>query len=155
MLKFYQLKANDNLKSAALQWPGWFLRYYAGNGHTYHRFRSPEVQFTGDWTDLLYAEEGWLVASDALRKALEAEKKPEEIIHFLPLQVSNGNETRAYWLVHFPYRKDVYAWRKWQYDDEMALIHQPPLDEECGERHGDFLSISPSRRLRTSGDCTR
>ncbi|MFW5658589.1 MAG: hypothetical protein ACOCZ8_01285 [Bacteroidota bacterium] len=143
MPKFFQLKAGDDQAKHPVQWPGWFLRYYNGNGNTYHRFRSPNVNYDGPLTDLLYCEEGWLLGSAKLRDTLKAHKLDEEVVHFHPVEVHAGDQTETYFLIHFPYRRPAYKWARWQYDDEHNFIKQPPLDEDIVE---DWRVFCPFHR---------
>jgi hypothetical protein len=131
--------------------PGAFSREYQGHGNTYHLWDVPVFNLTEptpQWPDFLANTAGVPLCSDALRQWVEAQKEPQDWIHWLPVTVQAPHEARPYYILQLPYRKKVLVIRQANIDAEGFLTGQPPISAADVGPARVFTYIDPRPECR-------
>lgn len=111
--------------------PSWAARAFHSHGQTYHHWDVPTATFAGPVLDYHLTEEGANIVSPALRGILEQHKGPHDWLEFLPMRLATNGQVVEHFVLHCPYRKEVYEWEADLYANPThELVGDPELDDD-------------------------
>jgi hypothetical protein len=90
----------------------------------------------GDYPDYQPSILGCRMCSSELRAILDEHAAPSDELQWLPVRVSNGNETRPYFILHFPNPPDVLDKTKTIFADRFVV--KPVLSLDLVSDHRVF-----------------
>jgi hypothetical protein len=129
--------------------PPAFRHEYAGHGNTYHLWDVPTLGLVGgtQTPDWLLNDAGLPLVSEALRTALAAAAAPQDVLHFLPVELPGAPV--PYYILCLPYRKKVQVLRQQNINPETeGLTGEPPISQPAVGPHRVFTYLDPRPERR-------